>query len=377
MKIGISYSTNSNSWQAAEEAVDKAVKSSGQPALTFLFTTDSYHQKKVFESVKKIVGESKLIGFCCGGIITDQNVLKQGIGVCTLSGNRLKAASSLQLGASKNPYQAGKLAGEELLASGISKGTVFIFPDGFGINIPDVVRGIYDAMGPDFKYAGAGAGDNLRYFKTYQFTDEGMASDALACAVLDGVILNTALGHGWKPLGEPVIIGNTEGKKVIEIDGSPAFMAYQERFGSITADNFSAFAMKHPIGFPNISGQYLIRDPLSINTDQSISFVTEVPNNAVGYVMDGTLKDLLDTAADLGKKARGNLKQLQFILCLDCISRYLLMEENFIKEIDIIKTAIGRQVPMLGALSLGEIGCYEDVPLFHNKALSLVVGDRK
>ena len=41
MKFGSGYSTTLDSAQATIEAVEKATKDSGEPSLTFLFTTES------------------------------------------------------------------------------------------------------------------------------------------------------------------------------------------------------------------------------------------------------------------------------------------------------------------------------------------------
>lgn len=377
MKVGIGWSKVDNSRQAAEEAAKEAVISSGKPALTFLFQTDTYEQEAVFAAVGEVVGDSKIAGFCCGGLITKDGVLTQGVGVCTLSGSELKVATSLQKGISKEPHKVGERAAEELLKSGIDKGTVFVFPDGFGANISEVVRRLYNRMGPDFRYAGGGTGDNLRFFKTYQFTEAGVESDALAVALLDGLAINTAIGHGWKPKGAPLIIGNTDRKKVIEIDGKKAFDAYCERLGRFPLDKFSKIGMKHPLGFPNISGDYLIRDPLVANPDKSIDFVTEIPKNAVGYIMEGKVTDLIETAGTVAKTAAQKVTQPQFILCFDCISRYLLMGEEFEKELEIIRESVGKNIPVIGALTFGEVGSFVGTPLFHNKTLSITVGGSK
>jgi hypothetical protein len=259
MKAGVAYSKQDDSHRAGRNAAEDAVESSGEPVLTFLFTTDSYNQEVVFEAVKEVVGKSKIVGFCGGGVITSEGVFRQGVGVCTLSGDELRVATSLQGGLSEVPRGVGRRAGEELLlASGMDKGTVFILPDGFGTNISEVVRGLYSRMGPNFRYVGGGAGDNLKFFKTFQFTEAGIKSDALAVALLDGLTIHTGIGHGWKPEGDPLVIHDARGKRVFEIDGRPAFDAYSERLGGIRADKFQEYGMLHPLGFPDISGNYLI-----------------------------------------------------------------------------------------------------------------------
>lgn len=401
MKVGVAYSTVNDSYLAGEEAAREAVMSSSMPALTFLFTTDSYDQKAVFTAVREVIGDSKMVGFCCGGIITLEGIFTQGVGVCTLSGDELRVATSLQKDLSSNPYKIGEQSAEELLASGIEQGEVFIFPDGFGANISEMVRGLYNKMGPDFKYVGGGAGDNLRFFKTYQFTEAGIESNALAVALLDGLTIGTALGHGWNPKGAPLIIGNVEGKKVIEIDGKRAFDAYCERLlehcpslaegkevenldtscdqhGGIPLDKFTEYAMKYPLGFPNVLGNYLIRDPLTVNPDKSINFVTEIPVNAVGYIMEGKISELIESAGVVAKTAAKKVPQPQFALCFDCISRYLLMGKEFEKELRAIRESVGLDVPILGALTFGEIGSYNSIiPLFHNKTTVITVGGSK
>ena len=373
MKVGVGYSNQADSHRAGQQAAREALKSSGRPVLTFLFTTDSYNQKKVWEAVKAVVGNSRLVGFCAGGIIVGDSVIEQGVAVLTLSGRRLRAATSLQRDLSKDPYAAGCAAGEELLKSGIRKGTVFVFPDGFGTDISEALWGLYNIMGSDFRYVGGAAGDNLRFFKTHQFTEVVLESDALAVALLDGVAIGTAIGHGWKPEGEPLVVTKASGKRVFEIDGTPAFEAYSARLGGVPEEQFEQYGMRHPLGFPDIWGNYLIRDPLTLKPDGSIEFVTEVPRDAVGYVMIGTKGDLIETAGTVAEEASRGVKP-KFALIFDCISRYLLLGEAFEEELRAIRASIGPEVPIVGVLTFGEVGAQEEVPLFHNKTVAIAVG---
>ena len=375
MKSGIAYSTNKDSVRAGLEAATQAVESSGPPQLTILFTTDAYNQNQVLEAVRKLVGDSRLVGFCGGGIITQDGVFPQGVGVCTMAGKELAAVTALQRGLSKNPREAGEKAGEALLASGLKKGTVIVLPDGFQSNLSEMLRGLYHTMGPAFTYVGGGAGDNLKFFKTYQFTEQGIDSDALAVALLDGVPVISGLGHGWQPMGEPLVITKSKDKTVEEIDGVPAFQAYLKRLGHSEEGQFAQVGMKHPLGFPDISGNYLIRDPLTVNGNQSIHFVTEIPRNAVGNIMDCSMEELIGTAAAIAKKVVSGMHHpVHFVLLFDCISRFLLMGARFNDEIRAIREVIGPDTPLLGALTFGEVGSYLDIPLLHNKTTVIAMG---
>ncbi len=369
------YSELKDSVDAGEQAITNALTGMNKdPDLVFLFTTDSYNQKKVFNAVKSRIGNSKLVGFCGGGIITPKGVLNQGVGVLCCSGDKMEVKTSLQKNVEENSFQVGKSAGQELLSSGIKKGTVFIFPEGFASYLSHLIQGMYHSLGPEYKYAGGGAGDNLKFFKTFQFTEKGVESGALASALVGGIDLEIYLGHGWKPKKDPMVITESEGKKVIQINGISAFDSYSRQLGSIDKDNFSQYGMKYPLGFPDLSGNYLIRDPINLNPDNSIEFVSEIPKNAVGNVMEGEIGDLIKTAGEIADQAKSKIEKPKFILLFDCISRYLLMQDKFQDEVELVHQKIGTEVPLIGALTFGEVGCYSDVPLLHNKTMVMVLG---
>ncbi|MGV8120791.1 MAG: FIST C-terminal domain-containing protein [Candidatus Xenobiia bacterium LiM19] len=68
------------------------------------------------------------------------------------------------------------------------------------------------------------------------------------------------------------------------------------------------------------------------------------------------------------------IKKPEFVLLFDCISRYLMLGESFHRELELITGSFDRDVPLLGALTFGEVGCHIDIPLYHNKTVALVTG---
>ncbi|RLA83422.1 MAG: hypothetical protein DRG31_06195, partial [Deltaproteobacteria bacterium] len=363
--------------RAVEEALAQALEGSGEPVLTFLFTSDSYDHEEVLREVRARVGDSRIAGFCCGGLIVGGEVLTQAVAVLTLSGEGLRVATSLKGELSRDPRRTGRLVGEELLGSGIDKGTVFVFPDGFSTNVAEAIRGLYEVMGPRFRFVGGGAGDNLKFFRTYQFTEKGVLSDAMAAALLDGLPVGLAIGHGWKPIGDILVITRAQGKRVFEINGENAFTAYSRHLGGISMENFAQFAMRHPLGFPDLSGNFLIRDPLLAHPDGSIEFVSEVPERAVGYIMSCEPQDLIQTAKVVAERALGQVRGPLFVMVFDCISRYLLMGEAFQGELGAIGQVLGAGLPTMGILTFGEVGSFFDAPLFHNKTVLVAVAGKE
>ena len=373
MKCGVAHNKLDDSREASRKAAEEAVKVSGKPALTFVFTTDSYDHKVVLENVKEVVGNSKILGFCGGGIVFAEDMLQQAVAVGTLSGIELRVATSLQEGISQDSYGAGRRAGEELLDSDISEGLVIVLPDGLTGDKTEMMRGLYNVMGPDFIYIGGSSGGKPGVSKTYQFTEAGVKSDALAVALLDGVSIHAGIVHGWKPTKEHLVITKSEGKRVYEIDGCPAFDIYSQYLGADTADSFIKLGKKYPLGIPDVSGNFLIRDPRSVNDDKSINFQSEIPANLVANIMEGSVKDQIEADKSLVNRIIEECAEPQFALVFDCMSRFLLMGKEFKEELRIVRKSIGREVPVIGALTYGEIGSYIGAPMFHNKTIAVAV----
>ena len=378
MKAGAGFSRESDARQAGAEAAQQAMSCSGEPVLTIVFTTDQYNAEHVLEGVRRVVGVSRLVGFCCGGVITPQEILRQGVGVCTLSGNRLHVRTALETGLKTHPRVVGERVGRELLVEQTGEGLVIVLPDAFHGNVSEMLRGLYNQMGPRFRYVGGGAGDNLKFFKTYQFTDAGVVTDGVAAALISGPEIGIGLGHGWHPMSDPVVVTKTKDRTVFEMDGEPAYQAYCKRLGPVPSARFAEIGMRHPLGFPNVTGRYLIRDPIAVRSDQSMEFVTEIPCHAVGNVMRGELDELVATAAQVAEDAQRQVRHPTIALVFDCISRVVLMGEQFQRELTAVRSKLNQNLPLIGALTFGEIGAYEDVPLFHNKSVVVcVMGGRE
>lgn len=373
MRAGVSISIERNSELAGRNAAASAIAVSGEPRLLIVFVTDEYRPEEVLRGIRSVTEDVKIVGFCCAGIITDKGVEKQGVGICSMSGD-FSVATAIQKELSSNPYLTGVKAADKLLSSGLKKGTVIVLPDGFQANLSEMLRGLYSRFGAGFNYIGGGAGDNLHFFKTWQFTESEIASDALAVALIDGIDFGIGVGHGWFPVGDPVVITSAKGKTVYEIDGMPAYQVYGRLLNCRSRDEFKTLGMKHPLGFPNISGNYIIRDPVSVNDDDSIAFVTEIPSQSVGSVMDCNTEEIVATAVLAAKSAAEMVASPEFFLVFDCISRVLLLGDRFNEEVRSVREIMSSEIPFLGALVFGEIGNSGTVPLLHNKTTVVTIG---
>ncbi|MBC7326030.1 MAG: histidine kinase, partial [Moorella sp. (in: Bacteria)] len=127
MRVGVGFSGADDPNAAGKVASEQAVQQSGSPVITLVLTTDNYDQERVLSAVKRVIGNSRLVGACVPGVIVNSRLYKRGVGVCTVSGEGVEAVTHLQRNISQHSYRKGEKAGEALLEKGgETQGTVLL-----------------------------------------------------------------------------------------------------------------------------------------------------------------------------------------------------------------------------------------------------------
>jgi hypothetical protein len=142
---------------------------------------------------------------------------------------------------------------------------------------------------------------------------------------------------------------------VISLNWKPAFEVYsslvQEHSGQvINKENFFDIAKSYPFGLVKLDEEMIIRDPYATE-DGMMHIVDEVPEGEYIRIMHGDIPLLLEGARQAVAKLNQTTVDENTLLCIDCISRVLFMQENFSAELDILNTTQKAN----GILSIGEI----------------------
>ena len=228
-------------------------------------------------------------------------------------------------------------------------------------------------------WAGGGSGDTVRYARTALFARGATYSDNAVVAAVDlpGQI-GASLRHGWRPYGPPTMVTRARGPVALQLEYEPAFEVYRRtaagRGDEVTADNFAAFAPLHPLGIPQADGEHVLRDPLRLEPGGGLRCVSQVPDGSLVRVMDSDPEAMLEAAARAAAEAREAVRgPLAGALIFDCVSRWILLGDRFADELCALQAAVGEDVPMLGCLTMGEVGGLgSGVPQFHNKPAAVL-----
>lgn len=377
---GSGFSRSGDSFQAGCEAGRQAMDAlvGVNPGILFVFTTDGYNQQELVRGLRSAAGDIPLLGCCTGGVIGNEGPSGDGVAVLTLGGGIGATLASYQ-GIRDGALQAGRQAAERLVQTlgepQFPHRATVMLADGLTGTLTEVVGSAAALLEPHAPLIGGGAGDNLKFLRTSQIVDAETLDDAVALAhVSSERPIGIGVRHGWMPTGRALVVTRSEGNVVYEFDGRPAFEAYRELFpqSGLTPENFGSFVMSRPLGLPQPSGEFLIRDPLRARPDGAIECVARVPEQAVVQIMRGDPSDLFAAAREAARTALSQLggRRPAGVLVFDCVSRLLMLGDAAANEVRLIREMVGRDTPIAGMFSFGEIAAGQcGSTVLHNKTV--------
>ncbi len=386
-KVGLSHHPDAQ--QAGTDAAAQALVELGGPAdLIIAFITERYDQAAALQAIRSETNAAPLFGCAAGGVITLQGIAADGVAVMALRSEDLRIATAVEA-AHPEPGRTGEAIAKTLaLQAAMSgsedeQGIAFVLMNPFSCDPTQVVRNIIDGLGPLCPLAGAvsaGANIALDAGQGAQPVDIGPSLQANTVSTVllrSPVPIGVGVGHGFKPAARPLVVTRSAGNVVYELNGQPAFEVYWKMRGDelpqVDSPEPTATLKKHPLGLPQIGGEYLIRDPAGIKPNGAIEFAAPVPENAVVHVMSGDREDIFAAARAAAQQAIDGLggRPAAAVIIFDCVSRLDLLGDAAGVEIEHIRSVIGDETPCIGFFSWGEVAAPPGLALaaLHNKAV--------
>lgn len=368
LKIGIGFSQHENVLQAAKEAAEQAKNKIAEERLdmVILLTTPQYPPNEVLPVIEDCLKNTRIIGGSTAGIIMNDGLKRQGIAIFAFRSDTIKFQtiynSHLNL---KNLTESGQLFVKE-------KGTTFglkdkklllFFFDGLLENLSAFTEGIHHELGEYFPLMAAGNSDPFLFSKTTQYRDKTVSSNSSCGVILGGdVSACMACRHGWKPLGKPRLVKKSHNNIIEKIGNNPAIQIYEDFFkdnlGSLKNDVFGKLNARYPLGILTKHHQeYTIRNVMDILEDGSIACQDIVKEGSEIHIMIGNKSSCLQSAAnaanDIKKSLNGRKPQCLFIF--ESAMRWKILKHSWHEELKIINDILGKDFPIMGMLTYGEI----------------------
>jgi hypothetical protein len=376
--FAVGQSTAADARLAGAEAAERALEHDDAKLLV-VFCSDTYDFELLLGAINEQSGGAPLIGCSTAGEIATSGATDASAVVVALGGDGFSICTAVAGGASQDLRGAGAgVAGCVAHVEDHPHQILMLLTDGLAGDQQEIVRGAHGVVGAGVPLVGGCAGDGLKMQTTYQFHGEQVLTDAVVgAAIASDAPLGIGVHHGWRRVGEPMLVTRSANNRVFALDNKPALDAYLERLdppaaARTDAATFTQFALTHPLGLRRRSGEEHVRFIGETNfEDRSLGCIAEVPQGGMVWLMEGddasVLRATESACADALEPLDGRSPLGMF--AFDCIARRgVLGDEGIQLEVDhVARSADG--APVAGFYTYGEIARTRGVSGFHNQTL--------
>jgi hypothetical protein len=370
------------------------------PKLVVVFCTESYDLAELLAGIREAAGDVPMIGCSTAGEISASGPGDAGVVVTALGGPGFAVATAAADAGGGRLREAGAEVAAALDAldvhdtddtddahdggrAGRPHRVLLLLTDGLAGDQAEIVRGAYRVVGAGVPLVGGCAGDDLRMTATAQFHDgRVLRRSVVAAAIASDAPLGIGVRHGWRRVGEPMVVTRSDGNRVHALDDAPALDVYLDRLGAPAdarhdAAAFTRFALTHPLGLSRRSGEEVRFVAGADFGDRSLQCIAQVPQGGLTWFMEGDDASVLaatdgacgDALAALADIASGRYDPPIGVLAFDCIARRGVLGEPGIQaEVDRI-AAFANGAPVAGFYTYGEIARTHGTGGFHNQTL--------
>jgi hypothetical protein len=377
--VGVGWSSEAEGAPAGRAAARQAL-TGGDTKLLLVFASDRYDLGSLLGAVRDSAGsEVPVVGCSTAGEIAAGGARDATVVIIALGGPGFSVATAVGSSASGDLRSAGAAAAacvQEVASSRYR--ALLLLTDGLAGDQMEIVRGAYGVAGAEVPLVGGCAGDDLRMQSTAQLHGPSVLTDSVvAAAIGSDAPLGIGVRHGWRRVGEPMVVTRSNGNRVYGLDDKPALDVYLEYLGappaaSADAGAFTRFAATHPLGLHRRSTEEQVRFIGDANfDDRSLGCIAAVPQGASVWLMEGDEHSVLaatDAACTDAVEALGGRAPLG-IVAFDCIARRSVLGEAGVAQEVLRITDHADGAAVAGFYTYGEIARTRGMSGFHNQTL--------
>jgi len=390
--FGVGISSETDPHRAGAVAANRAL-TGPDPRLLVVFCSIRLDPSAVLAGIKEVAAGVPLIGCSSGAEIGVDGPGAGSVAVAAFGGSGFTVRTSAATGTREAPREGGvEVARSAFAGMQGPNQLMLLLTDGLVEDQDDIIGGVYEMLGAGVVLAGGAAGTALladgANANTFHLYEGEVLTDAVVGAAIssDGPF-GVAMRHGFREVGEPMVVTRSRKGRIYTLDNRPALHAYLDRLGAPAEayrdrDAFVAFSRLRPLC---VLGR----------TTQEVRFITKHADLAegslvcVGDVPEGGVVWPLDTDADstieavdgawpAAVEALGGRPALGF-LAFDCGIRQDILGQT--PTGDRVAEEVSRMVrqaadlPFIGFYTWGEIARTRGVNgLHHQSIVVLAVG---
>jgi hypothetical protein len=376
--VGAGSSRAVSATEAGRESCLAALADRAEAALLVVFASAAYDLQEMATAIRAVAPGVPLIGCSTAGEIATNGAGDSGVVVMALGGSGFSVTTSSASVTELGLREAGSAVARA--AAGVSASphrVLLLLSDGLAGDQEEIVRGAYAVVGAEVPLVGGCAGDDLRMQSTAQLIDgELLRGSVVAAAIGSDAPFGIGVEHGWRRVGEPMLVTASDGVRVLTLDDEPALDAYLRRLDAPPEAHtdpaaFTRFALTHPLGLSRRSTEEVRMVAEADFESRSLVCIARVPQGGLAWIMEGDDDSVLAATDAACRSALAGLDDHAplGLFAFDCIARRGVLGDIGIKdEVERIAEH-ANSAPIGGFYTYGEIARNSAVGGFHNQTL--------
>lgn len=361
--------------------------------LIFINASIGHNFAELTEQAHKLAPNAQVVASSCCGIIGKEGVSEsmKDIAVMTVCGNEFAIAHSGGISGS-NSYEKTLEVAQNLYSKNPNINMIYFLASGIDIDNDLCISAIEKVFGSDCTIFGATSSDNMRGVISYQAVNNNVYEHGIFLVGFadPSLEIDTQATHGFVAVGEPMIVTKSEGHKIYELDGKPAWTEYLNKLGlpsgSTCGDSIPIGALAEELS-PELAKEY--------GNNHILRVVTSHDGDTIYYassVKEGTKLWLTKRDEELifnemdrmvnSMSQRNKNKKPVAVFHADCLARGKFLFNRVLKEELVNRMQYpflndGICPPWLGMYGFGEFARLGGKNTYHNYTTALYVLYRK
>ena len=351
--------------------------------LLILHASIGHDFQQLADEAAALAPKARIVGASCCGVVGSEGVSEsmKDLALMAIRGDEFAVAHVDGIHGHNSAEKARQLAAE-LRRQQPDLTMVFFMAPGIDIDNDACIAAIEAELGPEVTLFGATSSDNMRGVVSYQIYERGVYEhSAWMIGFADPTLaVDTQASHGFVAFGDPLVATRTEGNRILELNGRPAWEEYTRQLGlagdASCADTIPVGALAEllPSGVAAEYGnRHLLRVVTRRDEDGTMHYATTIADGTPLWL---TLRDEARIFRDLDRMMRAMRSRIGdaevvAVFHADCLARgrhmfHRILKEELVSRMQEPLSEAGRVPPWLGMYGFGEFARLGGRNTFHN-----------
>ena len=380
--MGVGQSSTTEPRTAAAQAA-RAALTGADPKLLIVFSAITYEPAQVLVGVRDVVGTDVPVIGCttrgeiCNGGATDGTVV-----VAAIGGPGFAVTTSAAEDVAGRQREAGEeLGGSVTEIPGLPHRVLVLLTDGLVREQEQILRGCYSVLGASVPLFGGSGADGWLMKRAYLLAGDRVLTNAVVAATIHSdAPLSVGVRHGFRTVGEPMIVTGSQDGRIQTVDDRPALDVYLDRLGAppeayTDKEALMRFALPRPLGLQRRNGVDARNVSTQIDLEgRSLGGGGNFDHGGLVWAMTGDEQSILAATDAACQEALAGLggREPVGLLTISCAALRAVLDDDALRRDNARLAKWAEQAPFAGFYAYGEIARARGIHGFHNQTLAVL-----